>query len=325
MTRLVPLTTCLQQALAGLLPVAAARGELALGGILAEDLCFPADCPPTPVALRAGVSMASLDSLGASAHLPLPMSGGLRVLPGDALPSGHDAVLPPDAVTQTPEALREAQPGEGIRRAGHDGRCGDIIARASDRLGARAVLVARLAGVGTISQRRPKVQLALQCPELARFVRLWALAQGADIVETAANLVLRTAPAHLPRLALSPGECGWIARDGDALVIDLPPRFDAALAVLLALCLPALAALSGRELHPSPLTLARKVTSTIGMTDLVLLRPDAGGWHPFAPGVITLSALAQARAFALVPPDVEGFAAGATVLANPLDPDQDCP
>ena len=322
MTQLVPVSSPLQQALAGLPPVAPERGALSTGALLAEDLCFPADLPARAVALREGVGVVAADLMGASAQMPLAIAGPL-LRPGDALAPGQNAVLPPDAIGPGPTALREVQPGEGIRRVGHDARHGDPIARAGERLTARALLVAQLAGLDQALLRRPRVQLALDCPDLAGFAAHWARAQGARIVEARPDLLLRVAASHAPRLALAPGEAGWIAREGAGLVIDLPPRFDAALAVLLALAQPALAALSGAALPQRPVVLTRKIASAIGQTELVLLRSDPEGWHPFAAGLVTLSALSQARAYALIPPEIEGYPAGATVPAHPLDPEQD--
>lgn len=320
MPSLTPLADCLAQALTGLAPVAVVQVSplQAVGAVLAADLVFPADMPPRAVALRAGFAVASLDLMGAGADMPLPAGPAVAVAPGQPMPPGCDAVLDGSEVDWQgglAMALRAPAPGEGVRLAGHDGRAGALIARAGDRLSAPAALVAGLAGLRTVPVRRPRVVLdGVPEPE---FVGLWVQPQGALVVADAPDLILRGGADHAPRLALAPGEAAWLARDGAALVLDLPPRFDGMLAALLALGLPALAALSGRAQAPRPVTLARKLTSAIGLTELALLTPAPDGWLPEA--AVTLAAVARARAFALIPPGSEGHPAGATIPALPFD------
>lgn len=320
MPSLTPLADCLAQALTGLAPVASlpvppAQG---VGAVLAADLVFPSDMPPQAVALRAGFAVASLDLMGASPDMPLPARPAVAVAPGDGLPPGCDAVLDPAEVEwhgAQALALRAPAPGEGVRLAGHDGRAGTLIAQAGTLLSAQAALVAGLAGLEAVPvRRRPRV--VLESMAQGHFVAHWVQAHGGMLVADAPDLILRTAADHAPRLALAPGETAWLSRHGAALVLDLPPRFDAMLAALLALGGPALDALSGRVAAPRPVTLARKLTSAIGLSELVLLTPTADGWLPEP--ALTLAALARARAFALIPPGSEGHPAGATIPAFSL-------
>jgi molybdopterin biosynthesis enzyme len=139
------------------------------------------------------------------------------------------------------------------------------------------------------------------------------------VVNGPADLTLRGATEHTPRLALVPAETAWLARDGAGLVLTVPVRFDAMLAACLALALPALARLSGARAVTTALPLARKLTSTVGLSELVLLSEQAGQWHPHPAGVLTLSGLAQATAFAILPPDSEGMPALAPLSATPID------
>jgi molybdopterin biosynthesis enzyme len=64
--------------------------------------------------------------------------------------------------------------------------------------------------------------------------------------------------------------------------------------------------------------LLRKAASALGLSDLVLLTSEGTGWRPAPPGSVTLAALAAAHAFAVLPPDSEGLAEGATLSATPL-------
>jgi molybdopterin biosynthesis enzyme len=147
MTTLVPLDLCLGGALDSVAPVVpswVATGD-AVGRVLAQDLRFPCDLPLQPQALRAGFALAALDLVGASVGSPMPLVDPIRVRPGDMLPAGMDAVLPEDGLETGlgwAEAIRPLNPGDGVRRAGHDGQAGDLIAPSGTRLTQRHVLIA---------------------------------------------------------------------------------------------------------------------------------------------------------------------------------------
>lgn len=327
MNSLMSLDECLARALAGVSPVAPRLVPLAdaRGGVLAEGLAFPADTPPVAQALRAGVAVAALDLTGASAALPIAMTAPVHVLPGDPLPPGTDAVLPPEGLEATTTgfaAIRPIGPGEGVRRAGHDGRAGTPIAVPGRVMSDRLCLVAALAGVTQCSLRRPRVVIDLSDPVQADHARALLTMTGGQIVPDAPDLILRPSPDAVPRLALAPGDSAWLARDGAALVLSVPRRFDAMVAALLALGLPAMAVLTGAAplIEERPLT--RKIASGLGLSDLVLLTRAGAEWHPGPAGTLTLAGLAVADAFAIVPPDSEGLPAGAmlagTLLSTPF-------
>lgn len=324
MSSLTPLETCLSRALSGVAPVAAVACDpaAACGQVLAADLTLPHDLPRMAQALRAGLAVAALDLVGASAGAPVPLGAPVAVGPGDPMPPGTDAVLPSDAIDGPPglpEAVRPVGPGEGVRRAGHDGRAGEAIAARGTRLRPRQALVAALAGIEAVAVRRPRVAVALADPAQAAFARAWAVGLGAAVAGDGADLTLRSATDHSPRLALAPAETAWLERTAGALVLTLPARFDGMVAALLALGLPALAALSGVAPCPEVRPLARKVASSVGMAELVLLARDGDGWLPQPAGTLTLSRLAAAGAFAILLPDSEGLPAGAPLAALSID------
>lgn len=321
MDGLIPLETCLARALTGLQPVAPemlAPGA-ACGHPLAADVVVPQDLPAAPQALRAGLAVSALDLVGASAQIPVPLDRMVRVLPGMALPAGADAVLPEDDA-EDGAAIRPVMPGEGVRRLGHDGRAGALLLPAGRLLSARDVLAAELAGLALLPVRRPRVRIDLPDAAMARFAAGWARAAGARVVEgDDTHLCLRVTGDHRPRLALMPGDTGFLAPEGGTLVLTLPARFDGMVAALMALGLPALAALGGAAPRAEALPLARKLTSTVGLADLVLLARDGNAWSPAPAGLITVTGLASADAFAIIPPDSEGAAPGEMLAATPID------
>ncbi len=99
-----------------------------------------------------------------------------------------------------------------------------------------------------------------------------------------------------------------------------PGRIDAALACWLLLGQRMFARLAGSDMDDvtMPLKLTRKITSTIGIADVVLLKRDGGDAEPLASGYWPMHAMAQANTYCVVPPESEGFPAGATVNASPL-------
>jgi molybdopterin molybdotransferase len=118
-------------------------------------------------------------------------------------------------------------------------------------------------------------------------------------------------------IALRPGETAGCGLVGATPVILVPGRLEAGLAATLALVLPCLDHTMGatRSVPTVSGPLTRKISSTVGMTEIVLLRRSGPGLEPLAVGDLTLSAIAGAEAWLAVPPDSEGLAAGATVAA----------
>jgi molybdopterin molybdotransferase len=118
-------------------------------------------------------------------------------------------------------------------------------------------------------------------------------------------------------LAMRPGETSGCGLVGQVPTILVPGRPEAALAAMLLLARPCLDRLMGitKRLPQVAGRLTRKVSSAVGITEIVLLRRSEAGLEPLAVGDITLAAIAAADAWSAVPPDSEGFAAGETVEA----------
>ena len=64
--------------------------------------------------------------------------------------------------------------------------------------------------------------------------------------------------------------------------------------------------------------LSRKVTSAIGIAEMIPVRRDGGEVEPLASGYLPLQALARADGWILVAADSEGHPAGTVVSVRPL-------
>jgi molybdopterin biosynthesis enzyme len=102
-------------------------------------------------------------------------------------------------------------------------------------------------------------------------------------------------------------------------VIALPGAPDQALAAWWTLALPALDRLSGSEKRRmTTLPLGRKIASSVGIAEIVLLQKTDDAWMPLATGELSLEAIAGADAWLAVPGGSEGYAAGTPVSAYML-------
>jgi molybdopterin molybdotransferase len=120
-------------------------------------------------------------------------------------------------------------------------------------------------------------------------------------------------------IALQPGRTAAIGRIAECPVIALPGAPDQALAGWWTLVLPVLDRLSGRETRrTTTLPLARKVASSVGIAEIVLLKNTDDAWMPLATADLSLDAIARADAWLAVPGGSEGYAAGTPVNAYML-------
>lgn len=126
--------------------------------------------------------------------------------------------------------------------------------------------------------------------------------------------------AHLIRgLALQPGRTAAVGKIEATPVIATPGAPDQALAVCLTLVQPVLDFLTGRSPRREIVRpLARKVSSAIGVAEIVLLEISDDTWMPIAAGQLSLETIARCDAWLAVPGDSEGYAAGTAVGAFPL-------
>jgi molybdopterin molybdotransferase len=117
-------------------------------------------------------------------------------------------------------------------------------------------------------------------------------------------------------MALQPGRTAAIGRIARHPVLALPGAPDQALAAWWTLALPVLDRLSGSgKRRTTTLPLVRKIASSVGIAEIVLLKMADDAWMPLATGNLSLQTIARADAWLAVPGGSEGYAAGTPVDA----------
>jgi molybdopterin molybdotransferase len=250
----------------------------------------------------------------------------------------------------------EAVPGQGVRRAGSDIAAGSTVMAAGRRILPRDLLIARAAGLKKLCVRRPRLRIvnipgdSLTADLIAESARNAGAevntieAAGRDTTSVAealdpqgCDLVIAIGGSGVGRsdatvlalaargeviahgIALQPGRTSAVGRIGKTPVIVLPGAPDQAFAAWWTVALPALDRLSGRRPRKTlGLPLARKIASSVGLAEIVLLERKGGAWVTLAAGELSLEAMARAEAWLTVPGGSEGFAAGAPVDAYML-------
>jgi molybdopterin biosynthesis enzyme len=183
-----------------------------------------------------------------------------------------------------------------------------VLARAVENAGGKI----RDAGV----QTSPPEQ-ALNDESVDAVIVLGGTGSGSN--DHAVRALARLGRVEAHGVAIAPGETAGFGFIGKRPVLLVPGRIDAALAVWLLLGRPLLAQLAGTsekdmaEIVP----LARKVTSNLGLTELIPVRHNRDGVEPLASGYLPLTALAQADGWTVIPPDSEGYAPGTPVAVRP--------
>jgi molybdopterin biosynthesis enzyme len=120
-------------------------------------------------------------------------------------------------------------------------------------------------------------------------------------------------------IALQPGRTAAVGRIETTPVIALPGAPDQALAAWWTLVLPVLDRLCGRlPRQPVTLPLKRKIASSVGIAEIVLLERTEGAWMPLAIGDMSLQTIARADSWLAVAAGSEGFASATPVDAYML-------
>jgi molybdopterin molybdotransferase len=256
---------------------------------------------------------------------------------------------------KTAEAMAAVLPGEGVLPAGGDASPKAPLRRAGERLRDIDIAVLAAAGITEVTIRRPRIRLARGSAFRAKLLdaalallaglidksgaRLLGAPEGlesaladdqADAVialggtgsgrrDDAVHTLARLGNVEAHGIAMSPGETTAFGFIGDTPVLLVPGRLDAVLAVWVLAGRHLVARLAGAALKDAStlLPLKRKVTSTIGMTDLIPVRSAESMAEPLASGYLSFTALTHSDGWIVVPGDSEGFAAGAHVAVRP--------
>ncbi|MES1155628.1 MAG: molybdopterin-binding protein [Pseudorhodoplanes sp.] len=291
----------------------------------------PAPLPQNPVRVDAGDELPSgMDCVAALEHIAI---NGKRA-----------------------EALAVVAPGDGVLPAGGDAGTNQPLLRAGQKLRASDMAILRVAAITSVSIRAPRISVVragrADDPIIASAAGMMAAAivadggvvlddhntleaamqhkdvdaviaiggTGAGKNDSSVTTLSRAGSVAFHGIGLNPGETAAIGVAGGKPVLLIPGRIDAALSCWLVLGRHILAQLSGAVADDvtSPLKLARKITSTIGIADVVLLKQRGGEAEPLASGFWPMQAMTQADHYVVVPPDSEGFPAGAIVNVRPL-------
>ena len=329
----------------------------ALGRVLAEDVAGPAMLPPKAIAIRDGWAVASADILDASATAPVPLPKRPAWLEtGDMLPPGADAVAPIDAIAwqgSSAEAIASLAPGDGVLPACGDASAGTVLRSAGSRLRGSDLAVLAAAEIDRVSVRVPRVSLvrmAEPSPIIDAALRFIAAAiaasggtvnepleaaadcdEGTDAIitiggtgpgrrDTNVHALARNGRLAVHGIAISPGETAALGEVGGGPLLLIPGRIDSAIAVWLLLGQPLLQRLSGcyEAAAGYEAVLSRKATSSLGLAEVVPVRRTGDAVEPLASGYLSLTALANADGWILVPPESEGWPAGHRVMVRPL-------
>ena len=312
--------------------------SIALRDGFAVDAAIVADAGPyAPVALPAATRR-----VDDGERLP---DGTNAVLPLDAV------VLRGDRA----ETVASAVPGDGAWLAGDGVTPDEPLYHAGERMHAVDIAVLEVAGVEELTIRTPRIAIVrggeAKSSEihaaLTTLTRVAGKAGGlvtgkpatleaalgdeeSDAViavggtgggrrDAAVHTLARLGRVEAHGIAISPGETAAFGFAGERPVLLVPGRLDAALAVwlLIGRCLVAKLAGGTVEETAAMLPLKRKVTSTIGMTELVPVRCSGGMAEPLGSGYLSLTALARSDGWIVVPADSEGSPAGTQVAVTP--------
>jgi molybdopterin molybdotransferase len=297
--------------------------------------------PTHDIAATDGWALRASDLVGASSYTPLPLvKEPVWVEAGAPIPHGCDCVLDEGAVDLSgpmAQVLAEAIPGQGVRRKG--GEIADTSAivdawRPGGLSRAPRLRVVNVPGGGItaklIARSLSAARIEIECVEaeardaasIAKVLDvgvcdLLVTVGGSGVGRTDATVLALAERGEVLAhgLALQPGRTAAVGRIGHTPVVVMPGAPDQALAVWWTLVLPGLDRLGAGQRKTVSRPLTRKIASSVGIAEIVLLEKQDGAWTPLAVGDLPLAPIAHSKAWLLVPGDSEGYAAGTPVNA----------
>jgi molybdopterin molybdotransferase len=252
------------------------------------------------------------------------------------------------------EAVASVTAGEGILPAGDDATPRTPLRRAGERVRAIDVAVMAAAGIAEVAIRAPRISIvrggAASTPviESAREALIHAVAEAGGAPFGVAGMLIASLDYEQPDaviaiggtgsgrrddsvqtlarygrieahgIAVSPGETAALGFAGTRPVLLVPGRLDAALALWLLIGRHLVARLGGGKVEdvPAMMPLKRKVTSTIGLTEVMPVINAGGMAEPLASGYLSFESLARSDGWIVIPADSEGFAAGTPIAVR---------
>ena len=331
--------------------------ENALGLTLAASAVVSERHPEQALALRDGYAVRAEATLDASSYAPaILVPTPPRVDTGDVLPDGADAVAAFDTVqlkgTQA-SSLAPVAAGDGLLALGGDAAAGLQLRLAGARLRRIDVALLEALGIERVLVRQPRVRVvrAGRGQIIRGAATLIAAAvnaesglavcgdstleaaltdDGEDMVvavggtgsgrnDKSVQTLARVGQVAYHGIGITPGETTAIGFAGPRPVLLLPGRIDSALAGWLTIGRRMLARRAFRLIEEQPFAaeLARKITSPLGLAEVVAVRRRLGKVEPVAQGYLSIQALAHAEGWILIPADSEGHPAGARVVVRP--------
>jgi molybdopterin biosynthesis enzyme len=272
--------------------------------------------------------------------------------PADAVLAPEDVV----EAAGSAEAVAAAVAGADVLGPGEDAGFGCVLRSAAEQLRAVDIAVLRAAGLTQIAVREPRIRVVpvhplaavddVVSPLIARAVEAIGgavivergrpldevlLADDVDAVLVIGGTGMGRRDASVRALAtvgrvdihgmgIRPGETAALGRVGPRPVLMLPGRIDAAVAIWLVVGQPLFLQLAaGVSTAPTrQAVLARKVVSTVGLAEVLLVGHLEGGIEPLASKHFPIQALARAVGWILVPPELEGYPPDTTVKVHLL-------
>jgi molybdopterin molybdotransferase len=278
--------------------------------------------------------------LWVNAGQPMP-AGTDAILPADVVAATGGNI----------EVHASAAHGESVLPPRADATKEEILFKAGERLRPIDVAVLRTLAIDTLRVRAPRLKIISVSdprvqtdtiapviadavskrggvPEIVRAATLEAMLSkpsgdaiitiggtGGGTNDHAVKLLESLGKVEFHGFGISPGQTAALGGVNGCPVLMLPGRLDAALAVFALVGSRLMARLTGSTENETvlPMPLTRKISSTIGLADVVFVRCEAGGVEPLGTGMFPLQVMVRADGWILVPAGSEGLAAGAMV------------
>ena len=193
-------------------------------------------------------------------------------------------------------------------------------AQGDARLAVTRGLITRVIGAegGAVQADAGDLETALGDESVDAVIVIGGTGSGRE--DTSVHTLARCGRVEAHGIALAPGQTAafGVAGQQTGAAGARPPRFCAG-GVADVWSFPARAAVGDERTERTTIvTLTRKIASALGMAEVVPVRCRDGKAEPIASGYLPAQALAQADGWILVPPNSEGFPAGAEVVLRPL-------